>query len=265
MFLVDSHCHLDALNYKTLHRNVAEVLDKARRRNVKLILSVCTTLPGFHSMTEQIGRRNDVFFSCGVHPLNLDQSYNFAELQELATRREVVALGETGLDYHYYHNNKSQQQAVFREHIRLGITLNKPIIVHTRSAREDTLAILREEHASKCGGVLHCFTEDHTTAKALIEMGFYISFSGIVTFRNTHLLREVARYVPLDRLLVETDSPYLSPIPYRGKENQPSYVREVADFLATLKGVSLEKLATSTTANFFNLFHIEIQSYLDTN
>jgi TatD DNase family protein len=150
------------------------------------------------------------------------------------------------------------QQESFRQHIRIGRDLNKPVIVHTRDAREDTLAILREENAQDCGGVLHCFTEDLPTAKALLDLGFYISFSGIVTFRNAEPLREVARYVPLDRMLVETDSPYLAPVPHRGKENQPAYVRDVAEYLAVLKGVSLENLAQATTANFSRLFHIEL-------
>lgn len=267
MFLVDSHCHLDGLDYQTLHRDVADVVDKARARDVKLMLAVCTTLPGFHAMTAMIGRRDDVLFSCGIHPLNLDEPYDFAELRRLAAGEGVVALGETGLDYYYQqdNDNKAQQQAVFREHIRVGRALNKPVIVHTRSAREDTLAILREEQASDCGGVLHCFTEDRATAKALLEMGFYISFSGIVTFRNAEALREAARYVPLGRLLVETDSPYLAPVPYRGKENQPAYVREVAEYMATLKGVSLPQLAAAATANFGRLFHVEVQRYLDAN
>jgi TatD DNase family protein len=170
----------------------------------------------------------------------------------------VVALGETGLDYFYQKDNIPLQQESFRQHIRIGRDLNKPVIVHTRDARDDTLAILREENAQDCGGVLHCFTEDLPTAKALLDLGFYISFSGIVTFRNAEPLREVARYVPLDRMLVETDSPYLAPVPHRGKENQPAYVRDVAEYLAVLKGVSLENLAQATTANFSRLFHIEL-------
>lgn len=265
MFLVDSHCHLDGLDYQALHRDVADVAAKARARDVKLMLAVCTTLPGFHAMTAMIGRRDDVLFSCGIHPLNLDEPYDFAELRRLAAGEGVVALGETGLDYYYQQDNKAQQQAVFREHIRVGRALNKPVIVHTRSAREGTLAILREEQASDCGGVLHCFTEDQATAKALLDMGFYISFSGIVTFRNAEALREAARYVPLDCLLVETDSPYLAPVPYRGKENQPAYVRDVAEFMAALKGVSLTQLAAATTDNFGRLFHVEMQRYLDAN
>lgn len=257
MFLVDSHCHLDGLDYEKLHVDVADVVAKAKAREVRLLLAVATSLPGFHKMTDLIGRRDDVLLACGVHPLNLDEPYDFGELRRLAADERVVALGETGLDYYYQQDNKTEQQSAFREHIRIGRELNKPVIVHTRSAREDTLAILLQEHAGDCGGVLHCFTEDIATAKILLDLGFYISFSGMVTFKNAEALREAARYVPLERLLVETDSPYLAPVPYRGKENQPAYVRDVADYMATLKGITVEQLAAATTANFGRLFHVD--------
>ncbi|ANE74028.1 metal-dependent hydrolase [Dickeya solani] len=257
MLLVDSHCHLDGLDYQSLHKDVSDVLSKAREREVGFFLAVATTLPGFRAMTELIGERDNVAFSCGVHPLSQEEPYDFAELRTLAALPSVVALGETGLDYYYQQDTIPQQQASFREHIRVGRALNKPVIVHTRSAREDTLAILREEKADECGGVLHCFTEDRETAEKLLDLGFYISFSGIVTFRNADALRDVARYVPLDRLLIETDSPWLAPVPYRGKENQPAYVRDVAEYLAVLKNVSLEQLASTTTENFARLFHID--------
>ncbi|GAA3584150.1 MAG: metal-dependent hydrolase [Gibbsiella quercinecans] len=258
MLLVDSHCHLDGLDYDTLHQNVDDVLAKAQARDVGYLLAVATTLPGYQAMTQLIGKRDNVAFSCGVHPLNLEGGYDYAELRRLAAAEQVVALGETGLDYFYQKDNWALQQESFREHIRVGRALNKPVIVHTRDAREDTLNILREENAQDCRGVLHCFTEDLPTAQVLLDMGFYISFSGIVTFRNAEQLRDVARYVPLDRLLVETDSPYLAPVPHRGKENQPAYVRDVAEYLAVLKGVSLEQLAEATTANFSHLFHIKL-------
>lgn len=258
MLLVDSHCHLDGLDYDTLHQNVDDVLAKAQARDVGYLLAVATTLPGYQAMTQLIGKRDNVAFSCGVHPLNLEGGYDYAELRRLAAAAQVVALGETGLDYFYQKDNWVLQQESFREHIRVGRALNKPVIVHTRDAREDTLNILREENAQDCRGVLHCFTEDLPTAQVLLDMGFYISFSGIVTFRNAEQLRDVARYVPLDRLLVETDSPYLAPVPHRGKENQPAYVRDVAEYLAVLKGVSLEQLAEATTANFSHLFHIKL-------
>ncbi|MEC5319749.1 metal-dependent hydrolase [Brenneria populi subsp. brevivirga] len=257
MLLVDSHCHLDGLDYQSIHKDVSDVLEKAGRRDVGFILAVATTLPGFRAMTKLIGERDNVAYSCGVHPLNQDEPYDYAELRQLAAADRVVALGETGLDYHYQEETKTQQQASFRQHIRIGNELDKPVIVHTRSARTDTLAILKQEQAEKCCGVLHCFTEDLATAKTLLDMGFYISFSGIITFRNAQELRDVARYVPLDRMLVETDSPWLAPVPFRGQENQPANVRDVAEYLSLLKGVELETLAESTTRNFSRLFHID--------
>ena len=256
MFLVDSHCHLDGLDYQALHTDVGDALSKAAARDVKFFLAVATTLPGYRTMRELVGERNDVVFSCGVHPLNQDETYNVEDLRRMAAEQGVVAMGETGLDYFYTPETKVRQQESFRHHIRIGRELNKPVIVHTRDARADTLAILREEQVTECGGVLHCFTEDRETAKALLDMGFYISFSGIVTFRNAEQLRDAARYVPLDRMLVETDSPYLAPVPHRGKENQPAYVRDVAEYMAVLKGVSVEQLAQQTTENFATLFHI---------
>ncbi len=257
MFLVDSHCHLDGLDYQTLHTDVNDALSKAAARDVKFFLAVATTLPGYRGMRELVGERNDVVFSCGVHPLNQDETYDVEDLRRMAAEPGVVAMGETGLDYFYTPETKVRQQDSFRHHIRIGRELSKPVIVHTRDARADTLAILRDEKVSECGGVLHCFTEDRETAKALLDMGFYISFSGIVTFRNAEQLRDAARYVPVDRLLVETDSPYLAPVPHRGKENQPAYVRDVAEYMAVLKGVSVEQLAQQTTENFATLFHID--------
>lgn len=257
MFLVDSHCHLDGLDYQDLHSDVADVMRKAAARDVRFCLAVATTLPGYRKMREQIGERDDVVFSCGVHPLNQNEIYDVEDLRHMAAEPGVVAMGETGLDYYYTPETKVRQQESFRDHIRIGRELNKPVIVHTRDARADTLTILREEKVTECGGVLHCFTEDRETAGQLLDLGFYISFSGIVTFRNAEQLRDAARYIPLDRLLVETDSPYLAPVPHRGKENQPAFTRDVAEYLAVLKGVSLEKLAQHTTDNFATLFHID--------
>lgn len=258
MLLVDSHCHLDSLNYQTLHQSVDQVLQQAKQRQVGFVLAVATTLPGFTAMVDLIGVRTDVAFSCGVHPLNLQQETDYQQLRQLAAQTNVVALGETGLDYFYQQENKALQQQSFRHHIALGRELGKPVIVHTRDARQDTLDILRQERAGECGAVLHCFTEDLATAKALLDLGLYISFSGIITFKKADALRDVARYVPLDRLLIETDSPYLAPVPYRGKENQPAYVRDVAEYLATLKGVTLDVLAEQTTHNFCRLFRLNM-------
>ncbi|HGJ5866097.1 MAG TPA: metal-dependent hydrolase [Arsenophonus nasoniae] len=259
MFLVDSHCHLDCLDYKNKHKDIDDVIAKASANEVKYILAIATTLPGFVSMKKQIGQRDNVAFSCGIHPLDLDKGYNFDELARLASGNEVVALGETGLDYHYQSENAKLQQTAFRQHIRIGCQLNKPVIIHTRKSQQDTLTILKEEQVTDCGGVLHCFTEDEQMAKALLDLGLYISFSGIVTFRNAEQIRQAARMVPLDRILIETDAPYLAPVPHRGQENQPAYVRNVAQFLAQLKGVDIEEIARATTQNFCDLFHLTIK------
>ena len=253
MFLVDSHCHLDSLNYT--QNTLENVLLAAKKNAVKHCLSVATTLSGYQAMRTWLKPyQADISFSCGLHPLNLDdESFDCELFSRLAQEDNVVALGETGLDYYYREDNCKQQQTVFREHIRLGKQLKKPVIVHTRQAKEDTLRILKEEQVYS--GVLHCFTEDIDTARQLLDMGFYISFSGIVTFKNAELLRDVARFVPLSSMLIETDSPYLAPVPFRGKENQPAYVREVAEYLAVLKNVSVDTIAEQTTKNFSNLFN----------
>ncbi len=258
MFLVDSHCHLDCLDYEKQHTSVDDVIAKAQQQDVKFMLAVATSLQGFDKMKALIGERDNVAFSCGIHPLDLDKGLDFDRLANLAAQAEVVALGETGLDYYYQKENAELQRESFRQHIRIGRQVNKPVIVHTRDAREDTIAILREEQVADCGGVLHCFTEDSEAAKRLLDLGMYISFSGIMTFKNAEQIREAARIVPLDRILIETDAPYLAPVPYRGKENQPAYVRAVAEYMAVLKGVSVERLAEITTQNFNHLFHLNV-------
>lgn len=252
--LVDSHCHLDKLNYDDLHQDVADVLNKAKEKGVDYFLSVGVTLDSFPKMMEMIRPYDNVFASCGVHPLDIENGFDYQQLKTLASDDRVVAIGETGLDYHYQPELADQQQDIFRQHVRLAVELNKPLIIHTRMAREDTLRILREEGAEKAGGVLHCFTESYEMAKAAIELGFYISISGIVTFNKAAELKEVVRRLPLERLLVETDSPYLAPVPYRGKQNQPAYVKEVAEYIALLKGESVETVNRITTENFFTLF-----------
>ncbi|MDY4280244.1 MAG: YchF/TatD family DNA exonuclease [[Pasteurella] mairii] len=260
MFIVDSHCHLDALDYENLHRDIADVIAKAQAREVKHVLAVGVTLRRYEQIVDALKSFESVSLSCGVHPLDLDdEPFDFERLLRLAADPKVVAIGETGLDYYYSAENKSLQQAVFAQQIDIANQLNKPVIVHTRSAREDTIALLKQHHAEKCGGVLHCFTENWAMAKQALDLGFYISISGIVTFKNAEDLREVVRKIPLDRLLVETDSPYLAPVPYRSKQNQPAYVREVCEYVATLKGVSLEDCAKITTRNFEQLFKIQLQ------
>ena len=259
LFIIDSHCHLDALDYETHHKNVDEVIENAKKRGVQHILSVCTTLGRFEAMKQLTAHRNDVSLSCGVHPLHVEEEpFDYEKLWQYAQDPKVVAIGETGLDYHYTPETKALQQQLFAQQIEVANKVNKPLIIHTRSARQDTMDMLEQHGAEKCGGVLHCFTEDYTMAKRALDIGFYISISGIITFRNAEELRDVARKIPLDRLLIETDSPYLAPIPYRGKPNQPAYVRETCEYVATLKGVSTEEFARITTQNVQNLFKINL-------
>lgn len=259
LFIIDSHCHLDSLDYDNQHNNVDEVIHNAKQRGVQHFISICTTLGRFSAMKALTAHRQDVSLSCGVHPLNVeDEPFDGEKLIQLVQDPKVVAVGETGLDYHYTPETKALQQQLFEKHIEVAKQVKKPLIIHTRSAREDTMAMLEQGNAEQCGGVLHCFTEDWTMAKRALDIGFYISISGIITFRNAEELRDVARKVPLDRLLIETDSPYLAPIPYRGKPNQPAYVREVCEYMATLKGVSVAEFAQITTHNVQQLFKITL-------
>ncbi|MBM7061007.1 TatD family hydrolase [Pseudomonas sp. UL073] len=253
--LVDSHCHLDRLDLSAHAGSLDAALDAARARGVGHFLCIGVSADNAAAVKALADRYADVDCSVGVHPLDLEPGAAPALewlLGELEHPR-VVAIGETGLDYHYEPEAADLQREAFRLHLEAARLTAKPVIVHTRAARADTLALLREA-ALPQAGVLHCFTEDWEMAKAALDLGFYISLSGIVTFRNADELRDVARRIPVDRLLVETDSPYLAPIPYRGKPNLPQYVYEVAEFLATLRGVDTETLAAQTTANFQRLF-----------
>lgn len=253
--LVDSHCHLDRLDLAAHGGSLDAALAAARARGVGHFLCIGISADNAAAVKSLAERYADVDCSVGVHPLDIEPGSAPALdwlLDELDHPR-VVAIGETGLDYHYQPEAAALQQQAFRLHLEAARISGKPVIVHTREARADTLRLLREA-ALPQAGVLHCFTEDWEMAKAALDLGFYISLSGIVTFRNAAALREVARQVPADRLLVETDSPYLAPVPHRGKANLPEYVREVAEFLAELRGIAYESLAEQTTDNFRRLF-----------
>ncbi|OYD23924.1 metal-dependent hydrolase [Oceanimonas baumannii] len=255
--LVDSHCHLDKLDYGKKHKSMDEAIAKAASRGVNHMLCIGVGLSSFPDMLKAVEPYPQVFASCGVHPLHQNDEQNDpARLRELASHPSVVAIGETGLDYFYAPETAELQKRSFEQHVEVAVALNKPLIIHTRSAQEDTLEILRKGGASKVGGVLHCFTESLEMAEAAIELGFYISISGIVTFRSADALREVVKALPLERLLVETDSPWLAPVPFRGEENEPAYTRTVAEFVARLKDVPYEEVARQTTANFFELFKL---------
>jgi len=250
--LVDSHCHIDLDEYAG---RIPEVLEAMRANQVAHALCACINLVDFQRVLGLAQAHPQLFASVGVHPDQAERaSPTVDDLVKLAAQPKVVAIGETGLDYYRQSGDQEWQRARFRTHIRAARRSRKPLIVHTRDAREDTLRILREEGAGEVGGVMHCFTETLELARAAMELDFYISFSGIVTFKNAHSLKQVAQAVPLERMLVETDSPYLAPVPHRGKVNQPAWVRDVAEEIARLRGITLEAVAEATTANFFRLF-----------
>ena len=241
----------------SLYNNQLEnVIQNATDMKVNKILCVSVTLKDFPAMMDKIKGYNHVLASCGMHPLNQDDEVDQELLLQLADQENVIAIGETGLDYHYAPETKQLQLDSFKKHIHVARALKKPLIIHTREAQQDTLDILRSEGADSVGGILHCFTEGWEMAEQALELGFYISFSGIVTFKNASALREVAKLVPDDKLLIETDAPYLAPVPHRGKENQPAYVVEVAKHLASIRGQSVEEIAQLTTDNFNRLFNL---------
>lgn len=249
--LVDSHCHLQMLDPS---EPIGDVLERAAEAGVEHFLTVAVSLADSRRVVELADRFPQVSSSVGAHPSDDGPEPSVPELVRLAEADSVVAIGETGLDYHYNHGDLDWQRQRFREHIRAARESGKPLIVHTRDAREDTVAILQEEKAEEASGVIHCFTEDYDTAARCLDLGFYISFSGIVTFRNADMLRDVARRVPLERLLIETDAPYLAPVPHRGKQNQPAFVRHVAEKIAELRELPVEEIGRITSENFYRLF-----------
>jgi len=254
--LVDSHCHLDLLDLHSFSGGLVGVIDAAREQGVTHLLCVAINLENYPRMLSLVEGCAEVSVSVGVHP-NERGGHEPApgELVDHAAHPRVVAIGETGLDYFRSEGELEWQRERFRNHIRAAKQAGKPLIVHSRDAKEDTLAILREEDAGEAGGVMHCFTGDWEMAKRAMDLNFYISFSGIVTFNSARELMEVARRMPAERMLVETDSPYLAPAPHRGKPNQPAYVRHVAEHIANLRGESFESIAATTTHNFLTLFN----------
>lgn len=256
--LVDSHCHLDLLNLTPFDGKLDQVLTAARNAGVQNFLCVAINLehlPRLFAIAQQFP---EVYISVGIHPgdKQTEREITVAELVNWANHPQVVAIGETGLDYHYPDSNPERQQKLFRTHIQAARITRKPLIIHSRDAGQDTLRILQEENARECGGVMHCFTQDWNMARKILELGFYISFSGIITFPNAGELRKVAQHIPLEYLLIETDSPYLAPVPYRGKSNQPAWVRFVAEKIAAIRKTDLSAIAAVTTENFFRFLKL---------
>lgn len=260
MILVDSHCHLDRIDLERFG-GLAGVLETAAAHGVTRLLSVATDLESWPALIRLTEPYPQIALSVGVHPSeDGGRAPTVAELTALGRESRVVAIGETGLDYYYGADSADRQRDWFRVHIAAARNLGKPLIVHTRDARADTLRILEEEGAAEVGGVLHCFTEDWAMAEQALALNFHVSFSGIVTFKNARQIQDVARRLPAERLLVETDSPYLAPVPHRGKPNQPAWVRHVAEFVAGLRGEPLEQVAATTTANYGRLFGVAVEA-----
>lgn len=249
---IDSHCHI---NFPDLAGKLPEVFDLMAANQVSHALCISVELEKFPEIRALAETHPNVYASVGVHPDHEDCTEpTVEELVALANHPKVVAIGETGLDYFRLTGDLDWQRERFRTHIRAARACRKPLVIHTRSAADDTLRIMREENAGEAGGVMHCFTESLAVAEAAIELGFYISFSGIVTFKNAVALREVAAAIPLERMLIETDSPYLAPVPHRGQTNQPGFVMHVAEAIARVRGMTAEAVGDATTQNFFRLF-----------
>ncbi len=250
--LVDSHCHLD---FPDLASGLPDILARMQENRVGLAVCIGVNLEDFPGVLALAEQYPQLYATVGVHPEYTDVEEPTAErLLELAAHPKVIGIGETGLDYYWQKDRPEWQRVRFRTHITAAKRCTKPLIVHTRDSATDTLRVLKEEGAEAVGGVMHCFTENWEIARQALDLGFFISFSGIVTFKNAAVIKDVAQKCPLDRILVETDSPYLAPAPYRGKRNEPSYVRHVADEIARLRGISQDTLDEATTDNFFSLF-----------
>lgn len=251
--LIDSHCHIPLLSEDI---SVEDILNNAKQNDIEHMLCVAIDLEGSPDIINLANQFEMISASVGIHPnTELDNEASIEDILELANKDEVVAIGETGLDYFRSEGDLEWQRDRFRTHINAAKELDKPLIIHTREAKNDVIRILKEEGAEQVGGVMHCFVEDWETAQAAMDLNFLISFSGIVTFKNAKDLHEVAKQVPLEQMLVETDSPYLAPVPYRGKTNQPAYVRHVAEFISLLKDIRFEELANATTNNYYKLFN----------
>ncbi len=266
--LVDSHCHLNLLDLTEVEGGLDKVIAEARENNIEYLLSICTNLEQVAELLTIANNYHNISISVGVHPNvqvvnnptndeEISKEPSFAELKNLASKPKVIAIGETGLDYYRMQGDLTWQRDRFARHIEIAKELAKPLIIHTRDAFADTIDMLKTCNAEQVGGVIHCFTEDWTAAKQALDLGFYISFSGIVTFKSATEIQEAARKVPLDRMLVETDCPYLAPVPFRGKQNFPKYVSLTAEFIAKLRNTELAEIAKATTDNFYRLFKIK--------
>lgn len=252
---IDSHCHLDRIDLEPYQNDFDNFMREARQQQVEHMLCIAIDMERYPAMRAMVADYDEISLSVGVHPNVTDgREAGCNELLQLGSDPKVVAIGETGLDYFHSQGDLQWQRHRFIEHIEAAKALGKPLIIHTREAGHDSLDMLREHGADRVGGVIHCFTEDWAYAEKALELGFYISFSGIVTFKNATAIKDVATRVPADRFLIETDSPYLAPVPHRGKPNYPTYVRHVAQHIAELRDCSLQQIAQQSSDNFYRLF-----------
>jgi TatD DNase family protein len=253
--LIDSHCHLDRLDLKPYENDFGCLMQQIRAENIEHLLCISIDLEAYPAMRELVADYDDISVTVGVHPNeNEGHEPTVEELIELGKDEKVIGIGETGLDYFRSEGDLTWQKDRFRHHIHAAKALKKPLIIHTREAKQDALDMLQEDNAGEVGGIIHCFTEDWEFAKRALDLNFYISFSGIVTFNSAKKIHEVAKKVPADRFLIETDSPYLAPVPHRGRPNYPQYVKHVAQTVADLRGISLNSVADLSTRNFYTLF-----------
>ncbi|WP_202107641.1 TatD family hydrolase [Succinivibrio dextrinosolvens] len=261
-YLVDSHCHLASLSLEgKAANNIDEIIERARRCGVSHFLSIACTSKEFENNLKIAKNYDNIYLGCGIHPLNLEDEPDWTDdrlKNNLLSSDKVIAVGETGLDYHYAPETKDLQIASFVRHIGIALDVKKPLVIHAREAKNDTLSILKSENARDAGGVIHCFTDSVDMARVCLDMGFYISFTGIATFKPSDNVREVVKYVPLDRMMVETDCPYLAPVPVRGIENEPAFVRYTLKYIADFKGVTENELAKITSENFENLYRVRL-------
>ncbi|MGD0960724.1 MAG: TatD family hydrolase [Methylomonas sp.] len=252
---IDSHCHLDRLDLSPYRHSFEEFVQETGRQGVSHMLCIAIDQESFPAMRELTAAYGNISLSAGIHPNVTDgREPDVDDLLNMAAPEKVVAIGETGLDYFHDENDLPRQRQRFKNHIQAAKILNKPLIIHTRDAGQDALEVLRREGADRVGGIIHCFTEDWAFAEKALDLNFYISFSGIVTFKNAVAIKEAAQKIPADRFLIETDSPYLAPAPFRGKPNYPAYVRYVAEQIAELRGISVQETAALSSANFYRLF-----------
>lgn len=261
-YLVDSHCHLSSLDYTTkAFKTKDEMLSRAHSCGVSHFLSIACTIAEYQKMDEMFRSYPDIWFACGIHPLNLDECPDWKDddLKAVLKDPKCAALGETGLDYFYEPEKRRAQMESFARQLDIAVDLKKPVCVHARKAHKDAVALLRSENARDCGGVIHCFTDSIEMARECLDLGFLISFTGISTFKAAENVREVLNYVPLDRIMVETDCPYLAPVPVRGVQNEPAFTRYTLNFIAKLKGVSQKALCDITSRNFSELYNVELK------